>query len=313
MSPKEKSKTDISSDSEQKDIGRDAINKTNCSQDSHITINNLTINNFTIKEKPTIEEFAKLIAKTNKNVYAEVQDDSKSEKQAKDWSEKDGFFSLIEGFEDAEQKEKILTFGARHKKLIKKLRPIIDLLPDKDKTFLINSIKIVSKEDEINELKNGESINEAMEELGSLKAITEPYKLEPKIHYKRVYNLLRCGEIENEFLEELEKIKTKTNNDEEARKSFICFWGQMLKDHPNKVFLSSEIEAIIAINIAKNKILNKLKKTKKVYLYTKGKSLNLSGHKIKKLLEKEVKNIHINPKEYKIAKLPAIKFTISIT
>lgn len=310
-------KSEIKSDSKQEKVGRDAINKTSSSQDqSKTNIYNPTyntINLITSDNKEILDKITQIIIKTQPHLHASVEDDKKIDKQTEKWEQTDGIFSLIENLEDTAQILEALKFDERRKKLNKKLEPIIEVIGGSDKANMINAIEIVCREDEIDATTDEEDLSELQEDLGVRRTFL--FQVTPstmRAKFKKIYNLLRCGEIETVFLAKLEEIKGANTELEDVKFKFLTFWNNMLTNHPNKVFCSneSEFDRELTEGYIKEQVCERIDADKKrVYLYSRGKSMNLLARKIAKDIESEYDTIQIKVDKYTIAKIFSRKFT----
>ncbi len=302
----------VDTDSEQKHIGGDAKSEVTTTRDTNITIHIININS---NDKDTLELIKHVLGKAQPNLKTSIENDEKLEEQKKSWEETNGVFTLAENLDEIEQLIGVISFSERRKELTKKLEDIIGILMAEDKMHLVNAINIVCKEDEINELEDEDTIIEKSYELAEIKANIKLSDYKIRNRYKKIYNLLRSNDFEENILPKFLKIREENSNQLDINIKFLSYWNDILNNHPNKVFYSHEVSSDenieIAKELAKEQIVSKLRKTKKrVYLYARGMgSIKVCKECTEEIL-KECSNIcsDVLMERQSIAKRKAMKF-----
>lgn len=127
---------------------------------------------------------------------------------------------------------------------ISKRKRIFNLLPKNHKGLFVLAYQTVLKEDEVSaRLKDPKLIDTKllylMDELVEEEARLI-YSSDYFSDYKKIYNLIRCGDLENFVLPHVEKLEIRyKDNPESIHENFLNYWYKRLENHPYAIFFSS--------------------------------------------------------------------------
>lgn len=141
------------------------------------------------------------------------------------------------------------------------MKELFELLPKNHKSLLVIAIKTMIKEDKIrSKVLTSDSTKVSDETLDLMNILENEDELKKKsfslgyyINYKKVYNIIRSGDLDNKILPYIKQLKKEHGGDESAfREAFLVYWGSRLSNHPYAVFISSQDKAML-----KGEILSK--------------------------------------------------------
>jgi len=189
---------------------------------------------------------------------------------------------------------------------------IFDVLPTLHKGLFITALQRINRENKLTKRlykETGEVITELDKD--TIDLLNEEDQDEdyskifiPDIYegYKRIYNIIRCGDLERKIIPFIKQLTSKISDKEEIKKHFEKFWCDRLYNHPYAVFVNStenkwEFEIFRKFN-------NKEKENVRVYARSEGRVF--FAEYICKELAKDTKK-KINIKRYYLGSERAIE------
>jgi len=208
----------------------------------------------------------------NININSDLIETKKFEDSDKDrWENEETVISV----EDINMIKEIIQKEEEIKEtlpILEKFKLILNFLPKTQKGLLITALLTIIREDRLSKklYGGGGNINEFDDEIiGLLKEEEEnenyrkTFTLEIYDDYKKIYNLIRCKDLERKVIPFIQKLIKTTTGDEEIKAKFQKYWYSRLDYHPYCIFVNSVNEKW-KIEIL-NKFDNKEKEQVRVY------------------------------------------------